>query len=81
MTTDDMTRTLAKHQLADVLPYGVICTCGAELASLNPPLDDESIKGDPLALAVHQLQEMEGLTPQALDYVAEMSQLADEVTR
>lgn len=52
-------RILAQHQLADILPGGVLCTCGAELAALNPPLDDSALKGDPLALAVHQLQEME----------------------
>lgn len=49
-------RVLAKHQLADILPGGVVCTCGAELAALNPPFDDEMVKGEPLALAVHQLQ-------------------------
>ena len=54
-------RILAKHQLATVLPGGVMCTCGAELAALNPPFDDAEVKGEPLALAVHQLQEMEGL--------------------
>lgn len=52
-------RLLAKHQLADILPGGVLCTCGAELAALNPPLDDGAVKGQPLALAVHQLQELE----------------------
>lgn len=46
---------LAKHQLADILPGGVLCTCGAELAALNPPFDDGAVKGEPLALAVHQL--------------------------
>ena len=51
-------RVLAKHQLATVLPGGVLCTCGAELAALNPPFDDGEVKGEPLALAVHQLQEM-----------------------
>lgn len=59
--SDALTRILAKHQLADVLPGGVTCTCGADLAALNPPLDDGSIKGEPLALAVHQMQEMEPL--------------------
>jgi hypothetical protein len=29
------------------------------LAALNPPLDDGAIKGEPLALAVHQLQQIE----------------------
>lgn len=59
MTTDAQARVLAKHQLAALLPYGVLCTCGAELAALNAPLDDASIAGEPLALAVHQLQELE----------------------
>jgi hypothetical protein len=58
-TTNKLARVLAKHQLADVLPGGVLCMCGEELAALNPPLDDGSVKGEPLALAVHQLQEME----------------------
>ena len=59
MNSREKALVLAKHQLADVLPGGVACTCGAELAALNPPLDDEAVKGEPLALAVHQLQEME----------------------
>jgi hypothetical protein len=58
-TTGDHARVLAKHQLADILPGGVVCTCGAELAALKPPLDDGAGKGEPRALAVHQLQEME----------------------
>jgi hypothetical protein len=57
-TTGAAARILAKHQLAEVLPGGAACTCGAELAALNP-LDDWAIKGEPLALAVHQLQEIE----------------------
>lgn len=76
--TSDLTHTLAKHQLGSVLPGGVACTCGAELAALNPPLSDGAVKGEPLALAVHQFEELEGLTPQVLDYVAEMSQLAQD---
>lgn len=59
MTTSDLERILAKHQLADILPGGVLCTCGAELVALNPPLGDAAVKGEPLALAIHQLQEME----------------------
>jgi hypothetical protein len=56
-----LARVLAKHQLGGVLPGGVTCTCGEDLAALNPPLDDGSIKGEPLALAVHQLQQLEPL--------------------
>lgn len=57
--TSVLERILAKHQLGDILPGGVVCTCGAVLAALNAPLDDGAVKGEPLALAVHQLQEME----------------------
>lgn len=57
--TSVLERVLAKHQLAEILPGGVLCTCGAELAALNPPLDDGAVKGEPLALAGHQLQEIE----------------------
>jgi hypothetical protein len=56
--TSALERALAKHQLADILPGGVVCICGAELAALNAPLDDGAVKGEPLALAVHQLQQM-----------------------
>lgn len=59
--TAALERLLAKHQLADILPGGALCTCGAELAALNPPLDDGAVKGEPLALAVHQLQELEAV--------------------
>ena len=58
-STAALERVLAQHQLASILPGGVMCTCGAELATLNPPFDDGAVKGEPLALAVHQLQEME----------------------
>jgi hypothetical protein len=68
--TTALGRILAKHQLADILPHGVVCTCGAELAALNPPFDDGAVKGEPLALAVHQLQEMEATQGVMVEHLA-----------
>lgn len=61
-TVAKLERVLARHQLAYILPHGVACTCGAELAALNAPWDDATVAGEPLALAVHQLQELEAVT-------------------
>ncbi|MFE5777097.1 hypothetical protein [Brachybacterium sp. NPDC056505] len=61
LRTAEQIRTLALHQVAEHLPFGVVCLCGAELADLNAPLDDARIGGRQLAIAVHQAQELHAL--------------------
>ena len=61
LRTAEQVRTLALHQVAEHLPFGLVCLCGAELADLNAPLDDARIGGRQLAIAVHQAQELEAL--------------------
>lgn len=52
MNNTQLARILARHQLGDILPHGVLCMCGAELAALNAPLDDAAVKGEPLARSI-----------------------------
>lgn len=53
---EDSTLMLARHQAAQHLPYGIVCTCGAEMGDLNAPVDDATVTGRGLALAVHQMR-------------------------
>lgn len=39
----DSTLMLARHQAAQHLPYGIVCTCGAEMGDMNAPFDDATV--------------------------------------